>query len=94
MAAWLTVTVELGMETSTERESSTYAYGVLCRRCKKPLICGHVELRTGANVEDLRAAKGCLQATGQYVTCAAFDPNGEVCGESTFVALSTVLLIR
>jgi hypothetical protein len=55
-------------------------------------MCGYVELRAGATLEDLRA-RGQLLKTGQFVTCEAFDSHGEICGESTFVALSALVFI-
>ena len=97
MAANMILPIRSIMETTLEQlaaeDMATYSYGVRCCRCKKPLICGYVQLGVGAKTEDLRGAKGLLGATGQYVTCEAFDPSGEVCGESTFLALSAVVLI-
>ena len=86
--------MQLVSEQLTDEVLKTYLYGVLCKRCRKPLACGYVQLKPDAQTDDLRSAGRLLSQTGQYVTCVAFDSNGEVCGESTFVALSAVIFIH
>ena len=71
----------------------TYAYGIPCARCQKPLRCGYVELPVNSALETLRDPKNSAIPAGQYVTCDAFDATGDVCGESTFVRRSALIFV-